>query len=185
MADLSAKAQSILDDLPVYAQEDRIIQAIVQAAAAEIERIEQFLAFLRVTLTPIESDDTYNILSYWESFVGLPVDPLGASDAQRRKMVIAAVQKRNAEAGTGWLALLDTILDGAPWTHTENTNNAGAYAKYQLAISNVGVSTTDYRYGIFQQTLRQTTPAHLSIDDIAVVPDSTFQVGISKVGDTI
>lgn len=185
MTEVSDKGREILDDLPVYAQDDRLVQGLVDSAARELQRIEDFLASLKTVLNPTEADDTYGTLGYWERFLGLPVEPTGASEQQRRNTIIAAVEKRNAEAGTGWYSLIEAVLEGAPWTHSENTDETGAYAQYELAITGVEIETTDYRNGIFQQMVNQITPAHIQISEIEIAGDDTFRVGISEVGDTI
>lgn len=173
----------MLADLPEYEQDDPTIQALINVLARELQRIEDHLMDLSLTIQPGSASG--KLLSYWEGFLGIPVAPDGVTAGQRIITVKAAVARRNAGNGEGWAGLLTTVLEGAPWRHLENADASSGMADYRLQIDGVQVPTTSYRVGIFRQMARFITPAHLEISEIELAGEDTFRVGISEVGDGI
>jgi len=182
---MSDKGTEMLLDLPEYEQADPTIQAVVNTCANELQRLEDYLRTLVESLQVAHA--TGDLLSYWEQFLDLPVDPQNAgvsiSDAARINICAAAIRRRTAGNGSGWVALLDAIT-GQPWDHWENSDSGGLRADYRLKLS-AELETADYRVGIFTDMVKRTTPAHLEISVIEIAGDDTFRVGISEVGDTI
>ena len=182
-----SKGTELLSDLPEYEQDDPTIRAVVNAVANELQRIEDYLLGLNAALQVTQA--TGVLLSYWESFLALPVDPRDTEgnsigDATRINTCLAAIRRRQAGAGSGWVALLDSVANGQPWQHWENSDTGGIFAAYQLKLR-ADLATTDYRVGIFTDMVKHTTPAHLEISVIEIAGDDTFRVGISALGDTI
>lgn len=167
----------------MYEQSDPTIRALLDAVGRELQRIEDYLLGLQASTPPQNASDQF--LRYWESFLDLPVEPAGVSVTQRRVTINAAVRRRNAGPGTGWKALLDAVMNGAPWSHTENADGSGGYTPYGIRFYGVGLDGTDYRLGIFDEMVRRITPAHLEINAVTASGDDTFRVGISEVGDEI
>lgn len=187
MTTMSDKGTELLLDLPEYEQDDPTIRGIINAVANELQRIDDYLLGLNASLQVANA--TGDLLSYWEHFLDLPVDPLDTAgvsigDAARINTCTAAIQRRTAGAGSGWVALLDSITAGQPWHHHENTDLSGLYAAYELLLS-AELDTTDYRVGLFTDMVKRTTPAHLEISNIEIAGEDTFRVGISALGDTI
>lgn len=173
----------MVESLPIYEQSDPTIRSFLDAVGKELQRIDDYLSVLRATIQPKDSSDEF--LRYWESFLDLPVEPAGVSVAQRHRTISAAIRRRTAGPGTGWKGLLDTIMDGAPWSHTENADASGNYEAYGIRFYGIGLDGTDYRLGIFDEMVRRITPAHLEINAVTASGDDTFRVGISEVGDEI
>lgn len=173
----------MVESLPVYAQEDGTIRALLDAVGKELQRIEDYLSDLRDTLQPQTA--TGDFLNYWESFLSLPVAPAGVSDTRRLATINAAVRRRSAGPGAGWKSLLDTVAEGGAWQHEENANASGNYSAYGIRFYDIQFLSTDYRVGIFDEMVRRITPAHLQINAVTVAGDDSFRVGISEVGDTI
>ena len=183
MSVLSEKGETLVESLPVYAQEDTTIRALLDAVGKELQRLDDYLSNLRATLQPQTATDEF--LRYWESFLDLPVAPDGISDAQRLNTINAAVRRRSAGPGAGWKSLLDAIAENAPWQHEENSDATGDYFAYGIRFYGVQFLTTDYRVGIFDEMARRITPAHLDITAVTIAGDDTFRVGVSEVGDLI
>lgn len=173
----------MVDSLPVYSQDDQVTRSLLDAVGKELQRIEDFLLSIQDTIQPQNADEKF--LRYWESFLTLPVDPPGVSDAQRLNTINAAVRRRTAGPGAGWKSLLDAIMAEAPWSHEENSDNAGDYQPYGIRFYDILIETTDYRVGIFDEMVRRITPAHLQVNSVTIAGDDTFRVGISEVGDEI
>lgn len=187
MTTMSDKGTELLQDLPEYEQDDPTIRAMINAFGNELQRIDDYLLGLNESLQVAHA--TGDLLSYWEQFLDLPVDPRDASDvsigdAARINICSAAIRRRTAGAGEGWVALLDSVTAGQPWHHHENTDLSGLYAAYQLKLT-AELNSDDYRVGRFTDMVKQTTPAHLEISDIEIAGDDTFRVGISALGDSI
>jgi len=187
MTTMSDKGTELLQDLPEYEQDDPTIRAMINALGNELQRIDDYLLGLNESLQVAHA--TGDLLSYWEKFLDLPVDPRDATDvsigdAARINICSAAIRRRTAGDGSGWVALLDAVTAGQPWRHWENSDSAGIHADYQLKLS-AELDTTDYRVGRFTDMVKQTTPAHLEISVIEIAGDDTFRVGISALGDSI
>ena len=73
MSVLSEKGETLVESLPVYAQEDTTIRALLDAVGKELQRLDDYLSNLRATLQPQTATDEF--LRYWESFLDLPVAP--------------------------------------------------------------------------------------------------------------
>jgi hypothetical protein len=176
---LSAKGQEILADLPPYEQDDPYISALVDAIAREIARIDDFVAEVRAGLFPATTSGEY--LTYWETWLDLPVDP-AQSEESRREVVLAALRSRTLNAGTGWGGIMTAIIGSANWRYSENDPGS-----YEITFR-IPLDAADYRAGVLIEYLRRALPAHLDFG----YPASTnitwtvggFRVG-SEVGDTI
>ena len=173
----------MLEDLPEYEQNDPTIAALINAVANEAARIDTYLTELREKLQPARA--TGDMLRYWEHFLDLPVEPEGITEDARRDIVKAAIAKRTAGAGKGWVTLLNAVMAGGAWEHGENEDEDGSYAAYNLHIRRVNLLAGDWRIGIFKDMVKKTVPAHLHISEIEIAGSDTFRVGISEVGDEI
>lgn len=180
---LADKPQEILEDLPASVWADPATQALVKAVGNELQRIEDFLMEIRVTLSPTTATGT--ALAYWEGFLGLPKNPEGATEDERRAIVKVAIARRSSGIGSSWVGLLDQILAYATWQHSENSDSDGLYSPYQLAITDVAIPSDNWRTGIFWEAVQRTRPAHLTLSEIEIAGDDTFRVGISEVGDEL
>lgn len=161
----------LLDDLPPYLADDVYVQAIIDAHARELQRIEDTESAIRLTMFPANADDTYGFLSLWESLLGLPVAS-GGTLAERRNKVLAGLQKRNAGAGSAWVALMSQALGTTPWTYEENDPG-----DYELTIR-IPYEEGSYTASQVLVLARQITPAHI---DVIPAYEEGFLVGISEI----
>jgi hypothetical protein len=173
--ELSAKGQELLAMMPPYFSDAPYVQTIIDAHARELQRIEDAAAAVLRTMFPATADDTYGFLSLWESILGLPVAPGGTTLAARRAKVLAGLQKQNAGAGSGWIALMNEALGGSPWAYVEANPVTDPY-EVHIFIPFAGGS---YSAEQVATLARQITPAHL---DVIVAYDEGFLVGISQIG---
>jgi hypothetical protein len=181
--EIGETAQEIMDDLPVYLWDDPSIRGLVGAVGAELQRIDEYLAETRCDLNVTMA--TGEMLAYWENFLDLPRGDGTVPDQLRLNTILAAVKRRYAGQGEGWHELLSTVLNGATWEHAENTDLNGDYARYELALFNVDVETTDYRAGAVIEMAKAIQPAHIELAEVEIAGDDTFRVGISELGETI
>lgn len=127
----------MLADMPVYAQTDAVIAALLTAVGREMERIDDFLIEFRSASLPLEASGEY--LSYWERFLDLPVEPEGVTESARQSYIRAAIARRTTGAGAGWYDLLSSLLAPATFRHSENSDVSGQYAPYELSISQINI----------------------------------------------
>jgi len=153
----------MLADMPTYAQRDQVIRSLFNAVANELERIDDYLFNMREQALPLFSSDRF--LTYWEDFLGLPVNPEGVTIERRRSTIAAAVQKRTgAGAGRGWSSLLSAVISPATFRHAENTDLGGGYAPYELALTGVTVQLRATTQVNGTQTSLPSTDATLTVD---------------------
>lgn len=161
--------------MPPYLADDYYVQAIIDSHARELQRVEDTTTAVLRTMFPGSADDTFGFLSLWESVLGLPVAPSGASVEQRRSKVVAGLQKQNAGAGSGWIALLTEALGGSAWAYVEANPVTDPY-EVHIFIPYAGGSYSAEQVALLA---RQITPAHL---DVIVSYEEGFLVGISQIG---
>jgi hypothetical protein len=161
---LSAKAQDLLALMPPYMTSDPFTQAIVNAYANELQRIEDSGLALVMAGFPVVGDDTVLLggaglaamLSLYETLLLLPVAPAGVSLADRRTRVIAQLQKRHAGEETEWVATMQAALGTTAWSYQEGP------ADYTVTIT-LPYASGSFSAGQVLDLARQITPAHLSL----------------------
>jgi uncharacterized protein YmfQ (DUF2313 family) len=163
---------ALLADLPPYLQDDPYVRGIVDAAARELQRVEDAAQSVRQSAFPQNADDTYGFLSLWESLLGIPVNPTGASLSERRNQVLSNLRLRTSGYGTDWVALLSQAMGSNPWGYQEGPGS------YQITVR-IPFSAGGYSSAQVEALARKITPAHL---DLAVTYNEGFLVGIGLVG---
>lgn len=159
--------------MPPYYREDPAVQALLDAGARELQRVEDALSNIRERFFPHNADDTLNMLSIWEATLGLPVRPAGVSVLERQTAVLSAVRKRRSGSGADWMSNISAALGDVIWTHRENYPGG-----YQLTIE-IPYDPASYTAGQVLRLINQITPAHIQI--VSGFSEG-FLVGISQVG---
>lgn len=170
---ISEHGQKLLRDLPPYLDSDPWVQTIVDVCAREWKRIEDTIERGREKSRPYNADDEFGFLSMWETLLDLPVQPAGATVAQRRAKVVASLSTRKSGSGADWIARLSEALGGMPWTHQEGPS------PYQVTIF-LPVETGTYTAEQVSRLARKITPAHLDISlsfGVGFIVESSF-IGI-------
>jgi hypothetical protein len=175
MRTISETGQVLLDDLPPYLSEDATVQGVIDTLAREQQRITDVADGVRRTAFPSQADDTYKMLSLWETLLGLPVKPPGVSDDQRRSKVLATLQGRDVGTGEGWTKAVGQAV-GTGWQQAENTPGP-----YQLTV------TLPYAAGSYEgrqaaNIIRAITPAHI---DLLVSYGTGFLIDVSLIGQDV
>jgi hypothetical protein len=174
----------LLPDLPLYLQRDPLVQRVMTAYGWELGRIDYYAravlaGFLGSEMSDVPVLDRYlaPVMAMWEKLLGLPVQPAGATTAERRAKVLAYIQKRNSGSGSDWVTLLQLAL-GATVVYEEGPGD------YQVTFTlPIG---SPYTLTQVQALARDITPAHLTFDTIDPAPgDARLKIGISKIGDTL
>jgi uncharacterized protein YmfQ (DUF2313 family) len=169
------RTEQMLGDLmPELADSDDVRQ-VVRLSGLELERLEGEARGLSESVLPTRASDEYRTLPMWETLLGLPVEPAGATVEQRRALVTASVQKLRAGSGADWVAAITQALGTTTWDHEEGP------ADYQITIR------TPYEPGGLVPgqvavMARRVTPAHLTI---ATGFTTGFLVGVSDIGDVL
>lgn len=186
---LNEKALEWLEWMPPYYADDPFVQGVLNALGAEYQRIEDAVNSLitqpkdlpEVTphldptvngAFPHKANDSLKLLSLWELQLGLPVQPEGMTEDQRRSSVIAHIRRRRAHSERSWAETLTEMLRTTLWSYT--TNN--------------GTITITMPYGASNLTgaqvvalAREITPAHLALaftyDEGFLFDVSTFDTG--------
>jgi uncharacterized protein YmfQ (DUF2313 family) len=169
---ISDTGQTLLDDLPPYLADDAVVQGVVDALAREQKRINDAAEAIRTTAFPGNADDSYNMLSLWETILSLPVKPPNTSDTQRRSKVLAALQGRDVSSGAAWTAAVAQAV-GTGWKQQENTPG-----NYQLTVT-LPFPAGSYEGYQAATLIRQITPAHI---DLLISYGTGFIIGVSLVG---
>ena len=172
---ISEAGQELLDDLPPYLSEDGVVQGVIDALAREQKRISDTADGIRRTAFPSQADDSFNMLSLWETILGLPVKPQGTPDDQRRSKVLATLQGRDVGTGKGWTAAVAQAV-GTNWQQAENTPGP-----YQLTVT-LPFPAGSYEGQQAGRLIRTITPAHI---DLLVSYGTGFIVGVSLVGQDV
>jgi hypothetical protein len=155
---------------------DPVVARWLEALAFELDRIRAVLEALRSTTIPAAADDTVGGLGRWESMLRLPVQPEGASVAQRRAAVIARLRSRRVASGLDWTDSVTAMLGTDAWTVEENTP-----AGNQLSLRFPYVPGS-YTGAQVAQLVRERTPAN---QEILIGFAEGFIVGVSEVGELI
>lgn len=161
---------TLVEFLPWYFHADPRIRALMAVVAAEAKRIEAAGAELRSEWF-VGSATARVGLPAWELILGLPVDPVGLTEDQRRDLIVANMRGRHSPRGSDWQAALSRML-GTGWSYREDV---GAYT-VRISMPYASGSYTA------QQVLalaRLVTPAHLAI---STTYGAGFLVGISLIG---
>lgn len=180
---MSAKALELLEDVPEWYRDDPNVQALFHAQAKEIVRYDLWMRVVQEAYVPsrigtLEAEWTTvwgavpypNLLAVWETWLKLPVNPVGTLTA-RRTTVVARLRERikGGQSGLLFQQQLQGILPGA--TYNEFTLGAG--------IIKVMSAYTGSEQAQRMAQLRKVTPAHLAI--IHAV-GSGFILGESQLG---
>jgi hypothetical protein len=166
---MSERGQELLDLLPPYEQSDPNVQAVQDVVGREFARIEAHRAAMLRTVHPATADDTYGGLSLWESTLGLPIAPPGASLDARRSRVKSALLATSA--GADWEAAIGEAAATESWAYTEEPG--------YLIVITVPWGAGTYQFGSVEQLARRITPAHLNV---IVTTGTGFILGQSQLG---
>jgi uncharacterized protein YmfQ (DUF2313 family) len=169
------RTEQMLDDLmPELADSDDVRQ-VVRLSGLELARLEAEARGLSESVLPTQASDEYRTLQMWEKLLGLPVAPAGATEEQRRSLVLASVRKLHSSSGADWVDAITQALGTSTWTHEEGP------ADYQITIR-TPYAAGGLVPGQVAVLARRLTPAHLTV---ATGFTTGFLVGISTVGDVL
>jgi hypothetical protein len=171
---VSERGQEMLDDLMPELADATDTQQVVDMIGRELARLEAAITEASEKLLPSRADDTYNSLKMWELLLGLPVAAPTTVEA-RRNLVLASIRNRKAASGADWVGLIDAMLGGAAWTHTEDV------PPYTVVIVSPHTAGS-YEAQALAQFARRVTPAHLRV---TVTDGDGFIVQVSIVGQDI
>lgn len=116
-ATLADTTLRLLDDLPVYERGSNHVQAVLDACATEIDRLDGAVNQIRANFFPATADV---LLSLYETELGLSVNPPDKTLDERRISVQAFIRKlRSTGSGLSWQQNLSTLI-GSGWTYEEH-----------------------------------------------------------------
>ncbi len=117
---LTARELRMLRSLPAYYWESEEVLRMVQAAAAEFDRMHARVDAIVLGMIPGAADDSLGFLSLWERRLGLPVAPAGVSVPSRQEAVRAKIRALDAVTAADVLQLMADVA-GAAVTVQRNT----------------------------------------------------------------
>lgn len=167
---LSEKGSALLEDLPV-GRDDPLLQAMIDAPARELQRVEDAVDAFLAAVAPQNTTDEQKMLSLWEFLLGLPVAPVGVPDSERISKVVAHFRKRSSAKATTWLELLTEAIGSENWSHLE-------VAPYNVTIL-IPQASDSYTAEIVRRLSRKITPAHLTL---SFTYGQGFVAGVSLAG---
>jgi hypothetical protein len=123
---LSDKAQEWLEMMPPYYSDDLFTQGVLDAMACEYQRIDS-AAFLLLAggfptreaepehppgdpLYESATVDVFRLMAVWENQLGLTVEPVGRTLADRRAHVLAFIARRKASSEAEWTDGLESTF---------------------------------------------------------------------------
>jgi hypothetical protein len=170
---ISERAREMLAMLPPYEDEDENVISAIQAAAMEIERLDDAGEAFMHKIIPINADEEFKTLSMWEALLNLTVAPAGVSVEERRNYMLSRLRSRSVSRGSEWIDRLSDVL-GSGWSHQEGPTPYTVSLRVPYSAGGQRIDVSGFA--------RLITPAHL---DILFGYEEGFLVGISLIGDEI
>lgn len=148
--------------------------AVLHSVAREVERLEGAVEQVRAQFFPQTADV---LLKVYEAQLGITVEPVGQTLADRRATVMAMLRKQRATpAGTDWQENV-TRLVGTGWSYQEHDPaNAASPPPYTVRVQ-LPFEPASSNYAQVERLLRDITPAHL---DLVVTYSGGFQLDRSQ-----
>lgn len=129
---LADTTERLLDDLPPFMADSYDVQAVVDVVAREVDRIDAAKELLRANFYPQNGQD---YLAIWEKTLGLAVNPLDKTLAQRQQTILANLGAVSGDAsGLSWQERLDRLI-GPGWTYQEYVAPTGTGATLPVTVS--------------------------------------------------
>lgn len=146
--------------LPVALRDSPDHLAVIHPIAKEIERLEATVETVRAQFFPQTADI---LLKAWEAELGITIEPVGVSVADRRDIVIAFLRKlRSTPSGSDWVADI-TELVGSGWSYEEHIpGDAGSPPENTIRI-HLPFAPSSTLYARTERLIREITPAHLDL----------------------
>lgn len=166
---LSPTARRMLESLPIYHWANQTIMRGLQAWADEIDRIDGLLDQLKDALVPSLASDALGCLAVWETIMGLPVNPRGATVEQRQMAMRQAWQRMYAVTAADVLSLL--ALQGAQFTIERDTPGV-----LQDTLK-IGYTEGSYVAAMIERAARDAWPAHR---ELLVAFEAGFVLDLSR-----
>jgi hypothetical protein len=156
-----ALTMELLEDLPPVLREDPDMQAIIYCQAKEHERLQQTMDRVAANLFPQTADELG--MPWWEALLGLPVEPVGQTLAQRRETVMVYLSALRA-SGTGrWWVDTVSRLVGPGFEYEEHiAGDGGSPPAYTIRITLPFPPEGD-RFRLLEGLLQQITDAHIDL----------------------
>lgn len=151
---LSAKAQEMMDTLPDYYRGEPLVERIIQAWANEVDRQDRVLDQIEVELQPGAATDELGLLPLWESTLGLPARPSGATVVQRRGKVLAALRKLDSGSSADALSTIVAAMGETPFAVYRDTPDVLS------DTLEIPFMSGTYNAGLIQSLALRIWPAH-------------------------
>lgn len=104
---MSPLGAEMLADLPPVLREDPDIQAVLHVRGREAERSRALVGRIRGNFFPQTADEMG--LPWHEALLGLAIEPLNKTVAERRTEVLAIYRSRHGGSGESWERLLQEL----------------------------------------------------------------------------
>lgn len=162
-----------LDDMPPFYREDPLTQAVLNAQAGEMARVQAFADALMNAL-PYEATDSNRMLSLWELQTGLPVAVQGVLEVTRRAALVAHISRRAASSEEAWASAMTEAIGSTLWSYETETTDGEITVHLPFAVA----SPEAQRVRVFARAI---TPAHLTLifqyGEGFIFDDSPFDTG--------
>ncbi|MDD3927178.1 MAG: DUF2313 domain-containing protein [bacterium] len=149
----SAIGQRMLTYLPGYYETSRVMQGVMEAQGAELDKVQTALD--AVLDQCFVSTATWG-LERWEQELGLQVNP-PISDADRRSRIVARLRG----SGTCTIRIVEQLAESFEHGHAEVIED---YPAYTVTISFLDALGQPPDLAQMQAELRELIPAHLAVE---------------------
>ncbi|MDI6872289.1 MAG: DUF2313 domain-containing protein [Bacillota bacterium] len=147
----SARGQVMAGYLPWYYETSRVMQAILQAQGAELDKLRQALDEIRSQF--FVSTATWG-LDTWEKELGLPVGT--GTEAERKSKILSFLRSW----GTATIVLVRRAAESFEYGTVDVYEDHSAYT---VTLSFVDARGIPLNLDAFQAAMRALIPAHLAI----------------------
>lgn len=158
---LTEHARELLDDIPPQLREDPDVRAVLYCYAKEAALLDAAAEHVRDQFFPSTADA---LLPAWEAILGLAINPVGRTVAQRRDDVTAAVL-RSVTSGSGrsWEADMLTLAGaGVSYQEFDRQDTGNPVAAHTIRVT-VPYPPGSDTFLLVARLLREITPANTAI----------------------
>lgn len=151
---LTPGARVLMSMIPPFYEREPFMEGIASAEGAEFTRLETDGRLLQRMVFPQNATDLWRLLAFWETQLGLPVEPAHDSVSVRSRRVMSAIRGRAAFSEIDWFATLSQALGTTGWTYTVS----GLTVTIHVPLVETSSAAVQ-----FERLARNATPAHLAL----------------------
>jgi len=153
-ADMMDMVPPVLWDVPLY-------QAVYDALGEQYELLDETIDTLQNNTIPASAEE---YLSLYEGFLGITVNPPGATVDERKEVVIAFMQRAIMDgSGLDWIAGADKLIDMS-WSYETHDDEVPGSPAAHIIVVKLPYTSGSIAAQLAETFLRSITPAATQIN---------------------